>query len=367
MSSIRRIAVWNTAFLGDAVLTLPLLRNLRAAYPEADIDFWVSKGIEGLFTAQPELSAVYGYNKHAGLGAMKEVAATLRGKHYDLFVSAHTSMRTALLACASGAKIRVGYNKPWYNTLCYGKHISRKFGELDEIERLAQLLIPLQLPAQYDWPELVLPATSYSAADEFFAARTTLRGARPIIGVHPGSVWGTKRWPVEYYAKLTSLAVEHGVDVCVFGGPKEEKFAAEVTRQSGAASAEMLNLSEQKGNWRDVMNVDSPVCNLAGRVNLTELAAFLGKLNCYVTNDSGPMHLAWAQRTPVCALFGPTVRELGFYPRGEGSSVLETNIDCRPCGLHGPQECPKGHHKCMRDITPQAVWDCVATKIFSQT
>ena len=94
-----------------------------------------------------------------------------------------------------------------------------------------------------------------------------------------------------------------------------------------------------------------------------ELAAYLRMLNCYVSNDSGPMHLAWAQHTPVTALFGPTVRELGFFPRGDSAKVFEVSLECRPCGLHGPHHCPKKHHRCMVDIDVEAVWRDVAGKL----
>ena len=103
---------------------------------------------------------------------------------------------------------------------------------------------------------------------------------------------------------------------------------------------------------------------MAGKLSLCELGAYLARLNAYVSNDSGPMHMAWAQHTPITAIFGPTVRQLGFYPRGEASTVLETAIDCRPCGLHGAKVCPKKHHRCMSEVTPDMVWNDVKQKLF---
>ncbi|HKI81718.1 MAG TPA: glycosyltransferase family 9 protein, partial [Pseudodesulfovibrio sp.] len=98
--------------------------------------------------------------------------------------------------------------------------------------------------------------------------------------------------------------------------------------------------------------------------SLPELAAYLGRLDAYLTNDSGPMHLAWTQEVPLVALFGPTVKALGFFPRGDNATVLENDgLDCRPCGLHGPKKCPEGHFKCMRDLTPDRVWDVLKAKL----
>ncbi|MFR0875491.1 MAG: glycosyltransferase family 9 protein [Bilophila wadsworthia] len=146
------------------------------------------------------------------------------------------------------------------------------------------------------------------------------------------------------FAEIARRAAARGAHVLVFAGPGEEGVARDV-----------IALSELKGN---------PLLHdLSCALTLPELAAYLRMLNCYVSNDSGPMHLAWAQHTPVTALFGPTVRELGFFPRGDSAKVFEVSLECRPCGLHGPHHCPKKHHRCMVDIDVEAVWRDVAGKL----
>ncbi|MFV0421830.1 lipopolysaccharide heptosyltransferase II [Oleidesulfovibrio sp.] len=344
---MRRIAVWNTAFLGDAVLTLPLIRTLKNAYPDAEIDFWVRKGFEGLFAAQPELAGVYGYDKNGAQkgakGALK-LGRELAARNYSLFISAHTSFRSGMIARWSSAKVRIGYKSPCINRYFYTHTVSRRFAELEEIERLLELVKPLGISAVQDWPELVLPEQAEQSAEQFVARY--VRG--PVVGLHPGSVWGTKRWPAASYAEVGSRAVAAGAQVILFAGPGEEYMARDVLERIDTAGKQ------------------DAVLDLSGKLTLPELAAHLGRLGCYVTNDSGPMHLAWAQRTPVTAVFGPTVRALGFYPRGETSAVLEADVECRPCGLHGPQQCPKGHHRCMTEITPEAVWSDVKSKLFGE-
>lgn len=338
-----RIGIWNTAFLGDAVLTLPLIRTVKAAYPDSPIDFYVRKGVESLFAAQPELDNVYAYDKR---GAQKSIFAAmsfgreLAKKEYSLWISAHTSFRSGVIARWTSARTRIGYNKPAFNNWLYTTTVDRKFFELEEIERLMQLVKPLSITNTVDWPELVLPQQAYNDADAYWNTHVD----SPVLGVHPGSVWATKRWPAEFYAEVVAKAIDAGAQVMVFAGPGEEAIAQDVITQSGAA---------QSGRLLD----------LSGSLTLVQLAAYLNKLDCYVTNDSGPMHIAWAQRTPVTAIFGPTVRALGFYPRGEDSTVLETEIVCRPCGMHGPQTCPKGHFKCMHSVTPQVVWEDVRKKL----
>ncbi len=345
------ICVWNTAFLGDAVLTLPLIQTLREAYPASALHFWVRRGFAPLFAAHPAIDAVFEYDKRGGqAGGLStlRLGRRLGREGYSLWVSAHSSPRSALLARWSSAKIRIGYKQPRLNAWFYTHTVDRRFAELEEIERLEQLLLPLGLgvPAQ-KWPRIVLPQEVRDKAEELFQG---LRGSAdaPVLGVHPGSIWGTKRWLPEYFADVAARAVAEGAKVMLFAGPGEESVARQVRS--------LMEQSLPAGAMDAVLD-------LSGALSLVELAACLGRLSCYLTNDSGPMHLAWPQGTPVAAVFGPTVRRLGFFPRGEHASVLEISLDCRPCGLHGPQECPLGHHNCMRLLTPDLVWPVVLEKL----
>ena len=148
---MRRIAIWNTAFLGDAVLTLPLLRAVAAAWPDASIDLYVRRGVGPLLAAQPELSAVHEYDKRAaerGALALLRLGREAAARRYDLWLGAHLSPRSAFVALRSGAGTRVGYTGGPLQRLCYTATVPRRFGELHEIERLMDLLRPV-LPAGF--------------------------------------------------------------------------------------------------------------------------------------------------------------------------------------------------------------------------
>lgn len=351
---IERIAVWNTAFLGDAVLTLPLIQTLATAFPDAALDFYVRRGFGSLFEFHPHIRAVYEYDKRRSAGSGNPASLwafgrTLAARRYDLWIGAHPSPRSALLARLSCAPVRIGYSGGVLQRLCYTRTVSRKFSELHEIERLLELVrpvLPESVPTQH-WPELVLPAAPVARA---LAFRENLRrsdATTPVLlGLHPGSVWGTKRWNPSGFAEIARRASVRGAHVLLFAGPGEEDMAREVIQRAELEGNPLLH-------------------DFSGALSLTELAAFLAVLNCYVSNDSGPMHLAWAQRTPVTALFGPTVRELGFFPRGDRATVLEVPLECRPCGLHGPQHCPLQHHNCMTAIDPALVWSDVEQKLWA--
>ncbi len=341
--------------MGDALLTLPLLQNLRLAFPDAELDFYVRRGFAPLFAANPILRAVYEYDKRGaekGLGALWRKGAEIRSRGYDLWVCAHSSARSAALARLSGAPLRVGYSGPWHDA-AYNLKTPRRFAELEEVERLLQLLRPLDIQAHDLWPELVLPPEALKRADEYFTQQVRKDFSGPVLGLHPGSVWGTKRWPEENFAAIALRALQAGAQTLLFAGPGEEEMAARVAR----AVRDGMGEEALQGRFFD----------LSGKLSLPELGAWLGRLDCYLTNDSGPMHLAWMQRTPVTALFGPTVRSLGFFPRGACAQVFEAAVECRPCGLHGPQLCPKGHHACMREIDLEKVWADVNRKLFAKS
>lgn len=339
-TTFRTIGVWQTAYLGDSVLTLPLLQALARAYPAARIHFFVRRGFGGLYAGLPGLAGVHEFDKRgtqASLPGAWRYGKALRPMGFDLWVSTHRSLRSALVAKAVGAPVRIGYSTPWFNRLAYTRVIDRRFGQLHEIERLNRLLIPLSLAAQDPWPHYTPPAEAAEGAARFWQEHDLDDPTTKVIGLHPGSVWPTKRWPAAHYARLLDLAVEHGLRVMVFAGPGEEAVAAQVMAEARHGS-------------------DKAVIDLSGKLKLPTLAAYLARLSVYVSNDSGPMHLAWSQHVPVVALFGPTVERFGFFPMGPRSHVLQADVDCRPCGLHGHQQCPKGHHECMLRITPEQAW-----------
>lgn len=342
-----KIAVWNTAFLGDAVLTLPLLLSLKRAWPEAQIDFYVRKGFESLFTAQAEFQTFGVDKKKRSLPELWRLGRKLAACEYDIWISPHTSARSSLMALCSRAKQRIGYREATASQLVYTRRVPRCFAELEEVERLLGLLQPMGVPAAETWPRLTLPRVALNTA------RNTLASLpRPLVGLHPGSVWPTKRWPAASFAELAQRIVQAGYGLVLFAGPGEEDAVKTVLQSIP---------SQNKTNEAKYL---PQVLNMAGKTSLVDLAALIGQLDLYVSNDSGPMHLAWVQRVPTLALFGPTTRALGFCPRGQ-SRVLEVDLPCRPCGLHGHHTCPQGHHKCMNDLSVPKVWEAMEY-IFAQ-
>ena len=163
-------------------------------------------------------------------------------------------------------------------------------------------------------------------------------GYRPdrLVAVAPGSVWATKRWPVEKYADVVRALQAEGWYVVCVGSREDAPLCADLLRRAGAG------------------------INAAGRLTLLQSAELLRRCRALISNDSAPMHLAVAMRTTVVAIFGATVPAFGFAPMGENDVVIETEgLTCRPCAIHGGPRCPIGTFVCMHQITADRVLESV--------
>lgn len=164
---------------------------------------------------------------------------------------------------------------------------------------------------------------------------------RVVIAVAPGSKWFTKMWPADYYSELLDMLARHSeVQTLVIGSDEDRRLRVEI-----------------------------PPCavDLRGQTKLLEVAELLRRCDVLVSNDSSPIHIASAFSCHIVAIFGPTTRDLGFFPWSPSSTVLEVEgMNCRPCGLHGGNRCPQGHFRCMRDISPAEVYKAVERVIKSR-
>jgi lipopolysaccharide heptosyltransferase II len=315
--------VIQTAFLGDVVLTTPLLSVLAERY--GPVDVVTAPGAASLLEQHPAVQDVVRYDKHAadrGWRPFRRLGSALRAKGYSRVYLPHRSVRSALLALWSGARERIGFaDSP--AAVTYTSRIPRP-RDGHEVERL--LTLAGLKPGDPAPPvNLELAPTDLAAADAWLLSHNV---GPDFIAVAPGSVWATKRWP--YYAELA-----RGLDrsVVIVGSAED------------AALADAI-----------VQAAPGRVVSAAGALSLRGSAALIQRAGVLVSNDSAPLHLATAVGTPVVALFGPTIPEFGFGPRRSGDMVLgRDDLPCRPCSRHGPPVCPLGHHRCMRDLGVDAV------------
>jgi heptosyltransferase-2 len=319
--------VIQTAFLGDVVLTTPLLSVLADRY--GPVDVVTTPAAATLLENHPAVRMVIRYDKHGadrGWRGLRDLGGLVRKEGYRRVYLPHRSLRSAVLALWSGAVDRIGFaDSP--AAMTYTTRIRRPpVGH--EVERL--LALAGETNGSTPRVSLGLTAEDYAAADVWLEAQ----GVAPrFAALAPGSVWGTKRWP--YYAELASALDRRAV---IVGGQEDIPLATAVVAAAAGRAV-----------------------SAAGALSLRGSAALIQRASVLVTNDSAPLHLATAVGTPVVALFGPTVPEFGFGPRGPDDVALgREGLTCRPCSRHGPQICPLGHHRCMRELSVDIVARTVA-------
>jgi len=318
--------VIQTAFLGDVVLTTPLLAAL--AQRDGPVDVVTTPAAAPLLEGHPAVRRVIRYDKRgadAGLRGLWRLAGELRRAGYERAVLPHRSWRSAALALLADIPQRIGFagSPP---AMTYSTRVPRP-REGHEVERLLALAAPDTAPTPP--VALGLTAADRATADRWLAEH----GVEPgFVAFAPGSIWGTKRWP--YYPELAA-ALER--PIVVLGSRGDASLAEAVV----AAAPRRAH-------------------NAAGELDLRAAAALLERAAVLVTNDSAPLHLATAVGTPIVALFGPTVPAQGFGPRGAADRTLGVTLGCRPCSAHGPQVCPLIHHRCMRDLPVEQVVRAVA-------
>lgn len=340
MPESENILVAQTSFLGDVVLTTPLVAALRRRFPAARISILCTPRGREILEGHPDIDEIITLDKPRDGGrraSLRQTARALRARRFTLALSPHKSLRTALLLFLAGIPRRVGFRQSagWF---LYHRRVHRDPARHD-VERNLSLLDALGVPSSgfRRAPVIEPTAAARESVARMFAA-LGVDGGAPVIGVNPGSVWATKRWTAQGYADLIgALRRRSGARVVLFGGPDDREVVDRVLALSGDAAV-----------------------SLVGRVGLRELAAAIERCSVFITNDSGPMHVAVARGVPVVAIFCATTPALGFYPYAENSVVVEKELHCRPCGAHGGRRCPLGTEACMRSVTAEDVLRGVA-------
>jgi len=313
-----------TAFLGDVVLTTPLLAAL--AETDGPLDVVTTPAAAPLLETHSAVRRVIPYDKRGadrGWHGFAALARQLRAERYDLAYLPHRSFRSAALALAARIPRRIGFRDGW--RWLYTDSRPRPAGG-HEVDRLLALGGQPRATTPTRRPTLGLTAADREAADRWLAATSI---TTPFAALAPGSIWGSKRWP--QYTELARRLAGQGAVVLV-GGREDEALALEL------------------------LAVVPAVVSACGALTLRQSAALIGRAAVLVTNDSAPLHFAQAVGTPTVAIFGSTVPAFGFGPRGPRDQVVGVDgLSCRPCSAHGPARCPLGHHACMQTLSVEDV------------
>jgi len=332
LSQFETILVYAPSWIGDAVMSLGALRNIRARYPDARLTVLARPWVVDLYQGCEAVDNCLEYDyrgRHRGPFGFLRLSRELEKHRFGLALLFPNAFRAAAVVRAAGIRERWGYGTDGRGFLLtrsvppaprpFGRH--QAFYYLDMIRGLG---------LDTDPPDTTLHLTTAMKENARQLLETLdYQPGTALIGIHPGATGSAaKRWIPERYAEVGDrLASLHRGRVVLLGGPGEVSLTREIRSRLRA-----------------------PVIDLAAKTSLVELMGVLDALSVLVTNDSGPMHLAAALDTPTVAIFGPTdERETG--PMGRNARVLRKHVDCSPCLL---KDCPTDH-RCMTEIGVEEV------------
>jgi heptosyltransferase II len=329
--SSQKILVIQTAFLGDAVLTLPMIQQLKLRNENSKISVLCIPSTKDLFGNSKAINEIIVYDKRKtdkSFSSFLRLIFKIRNTNFDLVYSPHRSMRSTLISFFSGAKETFGFDNAAFSKLY--KHIIQYNSQHHEVARDLSL-VGFDVEKN-KWK--IVPALEISEnTTRKIESLVRSFGKKKFIGIAPGSVWKTKVYPEKYFIELIDILMRKGYYILLIGGKEDEILCGEIT-------------SKLNGN----------VSSVAGDLSILESIALLKKCEALICNDSAPTHLAMIAEIPVLTIYCSTIPAFGFYPYSSKSKFVSfDDLECKPCGIHGYNKCPVGTFDCGIKLTPQMI------------
>lgn len=327
-----KILVIQTAFLGDAALTLPMIQKLKDKFPSSEIDVLCIPQTKELFDHSKSVNEVISYDKRGdqkSFLSFLKLIFFIRNKKYSYIYSPHRSFRSSIIVFLSGVKITVGFDNA---------NISFVFGTLvkyiKEKHEVARNLDLIGFDTNNDnWK--ILPTVeidSFLESDIEIMIRN-LTGKK-IAAIAPGSVWKTKIYPRENYIEIIKYLIKKNYFVVLVGGKDDELLCNGIEKE----------FSES-------------VKSFAGKLSIIESVSLLKKCSVLVSNDSAPTHLGMIANIPTLTIYCSTIPDFGFAPYNDKSKYVSyDDLSCKPCGIHGRNQCPIQTFDCGYKLLPQIIF-----------
>jgi heptosyltransferase-2 len=364
-----KILVRGVNWIGDAVMTLPALKALRKAYPESKMSLLVKPSVAAIFEKDPSIDEMILYEERFQSAFGKFILShRLRKKHFPRAILLQNAFDAALITFLAGIPHRMGYNRDRRGFLLTNPiPFNEDDRKMHHIDYYLNLLRASGIRAENRKPWIHL------TMEERLKARDALSMVkRPVLGINPGAAYGSaKRWLTDRFAEVAYWFIKDtGGSVILFGGKSEEGVSQEIEKMvEGRRSDPTIALRRQSGGKGEggglhdtrlttriasiqAEDVNNSLLNLAGKTSLRELISVISECDVFLSNDSGPMHIAYAVGTPLVALFGSTDPALTG-PVGEGSVVIHHPLSCSPCF---ERTCEKNDLRCMYAITSDEVF-----------
>jgi heptosyltransferase-2 len=332
MKNPKNIIVRMPNWLGDLVMGTPVLADLRKKYPNAHITAMCQKNVASLLKEDPHIDDIFSFTPPKNLlnfPSQKELVEKLKKEQYDTGILLSNSFSSAWWLWRGQVKNRIGFTGDWRSwlmstPLSFPKNLNKQH----LVKTYKALLKPLGIPISERPPRLYLSDKEIEDAKEILH-RHGVRDGHTIIGINPGAAYGSaKCWIPSRFKEVTQQLLENPTNRIVYFG---DSVGAKLTQEI------CLGMSDR-------------VINLAGKTSIRELLALISLCSTFLTNDSGPMHIASALGTPHVAIFGSTSDvKTGPYSHGR---VIHKHVSCSPCYK---RECPIDF-RCMTSIHADEVF-----------
>jgi heptosyltransferase-2 len=339
MNPPEKILVIRFSSLGDIVLTTPVIKSLKQKFPQSQIFFLTKSQYHDLLENDPDIFSLIKYDpkeRHKGISGFLKLVKELKTLNFDLVVDLHANLRSFLIRHLLKTKLKIKYDKRWLARLLL---VHFKFIHVESIHTVDSYLKALKkigANSSVKDKEIFLDQESENFLKDFLVEKN-IEKDDIVVGIHPGARWETKRWNEEKFTQVCRILNQKPkVKIILFGDRNDQELIEKISL--GALNRKLFK---------------------AVNLPLNKFMSLIKRCDCFVTNDSGPMHMASALGVPVVAIFGSTHPKLGFSPLGPESIVLTADVKCSPCSLHGEKKCHKKSRLCMDLIEPEMVMDAV--------
>ncbi len=331
-NDIEKILVIQTAFIGDAILTLPMLQELRRKNPDAQIDIIAIPSTKEIFEASAAVTSVIVLDKrgsHKSIYQFILFCKEIRKKNYTKIYSPHRSFRSAFIVMQSGVRETYGFSSASL------KFVYKNIVEyqLNQHEVKRNLMLAGFDVSGDNWkifPSLKANNDDKLIAEQFFAG---LNKKALFAAVAPNSIWGTKIYPKEFYIEIIKYLISESFHVLLIGGDRDTKLCDEIAKEFNGS-----------------------VSSAAGKFSILQSIEILRRTSILISNDSSPTHMGMCADIPVLTIFCSTSPLFGFYPYNEKSDFVSyDDLSCKPCGIHGYSQCPLDHFNCANKLKPDKI------------
>jgi heptosyltransferase-2 len=328
----QRILFIQTAFIGDAILTLPALQKLKLTYPEFLIDVLCIPKSREIFEASPVVENVIVLDKKGrqkSLFQTLKFAKELKKNNYLKLYSSHRSFRTSLIVLMLGVKESYGFDNSSF------KYTYRNLIKYDKSAHEVQRNLNLIgfNPENENWkikPEIIF---SNDVKAKVRAYINDKKIKKDFIAIAPGSVWETKRYPEKYFIGIIKDLNKKKYQVVLIGSEKDRELCSAITGKDSSLTI-----------------------NTAGDLSVIESIHLLQHAKLLISNDSAPTHMGMAADIKVLTIYCSTIPDFGFYPYNNKSEFISyDDLECKPCGIHGHNKCPIKTFDCGEKLVPQKV------------